>query len=157
MQTKLEAARTATAVGENVIIANGKQPDIIDRIRTGQQVGTLFLANGTAVPARKRWIGYTVDPSARIVLDEGACRAVEKQGRSLLAIGITAVDGEFDLGEVVALVDMHGNELARGLSNYSANDTRQIAGKRTDEIASILGNVPYDEVVHRNNLAVRRG
>lgn len=157
MQTKLEAARTATAVGENVIVANGKSPDVIDRILAGETVGTLFLANGAAVPAWKRWIGYTVVPSGRLILDDGACRAVEELGRSLLAIGVTAVTGEFDRGEVVALVDANGGELARGLSNYSSTDARRIFGKRTDEIPTVLGNIPYAEMVHRDNLVVRRG
>lgn len=157
MQTKLEAARTATAVGENVIVANGRQPGVIDAILAGEPVGTLFLANGAAIPAWKRWIGYTVTPSGRLVLDEGACRAVEQKGRSLLAIGVTSVEGSFDRGEVVALVDAAGEELARGLSNYSSTDAFRIAGKRTDEIGTVLESVPYAEVVHRNNLVVRRG
>eukprot|EP00913_Durusdinium_trenchii_P008835 g8301.t1 len=155
MQSKLEAARTATAVGENVIVANGTQPNIIDRILAGERVGTLFLANGAAIPAWKRWIGYTVAPSGRLVLDDGACRAVVTLGRSLLAIGISGIEGEFDRGEVVALVDNKGSEIARGLSNYSATDARRILGKRSDEIPTILGSTPYAEVVHRNNLADR--
>lgn len=155
MRSKLEAVRTATDVGENVIITNGRVPDVIDQILAGQQVGTLFLADGAAIPARKRWIGFTVTPSGRLILDDGACRAVEQQGRSLLAIGIAKVVGDFDRGEVVALTDTAGHEIGRGLSNYSATESRAIAGKRTDEIGSVLGSIPYGVVVHRDNLVLR--
>jgi glutamate 5-kinase len=154
MRSKLEAVRTATAVGENVIIANGTRSTVIEDILTGCEVGTLFLAQGASVPAWKRWIGYTVQPRGRYILDDGACRAIAESGRSLLAIGITAIEGDFSEGELVALVDPHGNEFARGLTNYHSRDVRKIAGKKTDEIARILGDMPYEEVIHRNNLAV---
>ncbi|GAB4162359.1 MAG: glutamate 5-kinase [Planctomycetaceae bacterium] len=157
MKSKLEAIRTATAVGENVIIANGRQPDVIDQILAGREVGTLFLADGASLPAWKRWIGYTMPPAGRLVLDDGACKAVVERGRSLLAIGIAEVEGDFEKGEVVTITNTAGRELARGLTNYSATDTRLIARKRSDEIASVLGNVPYAEVIHRNNLVVRTG
>ncbi|MCH8828290.1 MAG: glutamate 5-kinase [Planctomycetes bacterium] len=154
MQSKLEAVQTATAVGENVIIANGKSSTVIDDILAGKPVGTLFLAKGAAVGAWKRWIGYTVPPRGKVTLDAGARRAVERNGGSLLAIGITGVAGSFSPGEVVALVDESGCEFARGLSNYSAEDVQRIAGKRTDAIAAVLGTLPYSEVVHRDNLVV---
>jgi glutamate 5-kinase len=154
MQSKLEAVRTATSVGENVIIANGTHPGIIDDILAAKEVGTLFLAKGKDLPAWKRWIGFTVRPKGRFVLDEGARQAIEKQGKSLLAIGITAVEGDFAKGEVVSLVDRSGDEFARGLSNYNANDARSIAGKRSDEIVQALGSLPYAEVINRDNLVV---
>jgi glutamate 5-kinase len=154
MSSKLDAVRTATAVGENVVIANGTRPDVLDRILAGDEVGTLFLARQQSVPAWKRWIGFTVRPRGRIVLDDGARAAVETQGRSLLAIGIRRVEGEFGRGEVVSLVDPQGHEFARGLSNYDSRDARLVAGKRSEEIARLLGAVPYDEVIHRDNLVV---
>ena len=154
MQSKLEAVRTATSVGESVIIANGTRPGILDDILAGKEVGTLFLAKGKDLPAWKRWIGFTVRPKGRFVLDEGARQAIEKQGKSLLAIGITAVEGDFAKGEVVSLVDRSGDEFARGLSNYNANDARSIAGKRSDEIVQALGSLPYAEVINRDNLVV---
>ncbi len=154
MQSKLEAARSATAVGENVIIANGRNPRVLDQILAGDEVGTLFLARGESLPAWKRWIGYSLPPRGRYVLDDGARKAIEQRGRSLLAIGITAVDGEFTKGEVVSLVDKQGVEFARGLTNYGAHDARRIAGKRTEQIPEILGTVPYDEVIHCDNLVV---
>jgi len=154
MQSKLEAVRTATSVGESVIIANGTRPNVIDEIMAGKEVGTLFLAKGKDLPAWKRWIGFTVRPKGRFVLDDGARQAIEKQGKSLLAIGITAVEGDFAKGEVVSLVDRGGDEFARGLSNYNANDARSIAGKRSEEIIQALGSMPYAEVINRDNLVV---
>ena len=154
MKTKLEAVRTATAVGVNVIIANGKQPNVLDEILSGADTGTLFLAEGDGLSAWKRWIGYTLPPKGRLVLDAGARRAVEQQGKSLLAIGIVRVEGDFAKGEVVSLVDLQGDEFARGLTNYGANAALSIVGKRKDEIARELGSVPYDEVIHRDNLVV---
>ena len=154
MKTKLEAVRTATAVGVNVIIANGKRPNVLGDILDGSDIGTLFLAEGDGVSAWKRWIGYTMPPKGRLVLDAGARRAVEQQGKSLLAIGIVRVEGDFVKGEVVSLVDQRGEEFARGLTNYDTIAAQAIAGKRTDEITRELGSVPYDEVIHRDNLVV---
>ncbi|MGE3314074.1 MAG: glutamate 5-kinase [Planctomycetaceae bacterium] len=155
MQSKLEAVRMATAVGENVIIANGTRPGVLDEILAGEEVGTLFLARGASLPAWKRWIGYTVRPKGKFQLDDGARKAIEKSGRSLLAIGIIAVEGEFEKGEVVSLVDKEGEEFARGLTNFAARDARLIAGKRADGIVAVLGSLPYEEVIHRDNLVVR--
>ncbi len=155
MRTKLEAVQTATAVGTNVMIANGKRPQILDEIFAGEDVGTLFLAEQEAVPAWKRWIGYTLPPKGKLVLDEGARRAVEQQGKSLLAIGVAAVEGDFEKGEVVSLVDLRGEEFARGLTNYDARTASLVAGKRAEEITALLGAMRYDEVIHRDNLVVR--
>jgi glutamate 5-kinase len=156
MASKLQAVKAATAVGENVIIANGQTPHVLDEIMSGREVGTLFLAKGAALPAWKRWIGYTVRPKGRFILDEGARSALCDSGRSLLAIGITGVEGEFEKGEVVSLVDAKGVEFARGLTNYTSRDARTIAGKRSSDIVSALGGLPYAEVVHRDNLVVTK-
>jgi len=154
MGSKLEAIRTVTAVGENAIIANGTRPNIVDEILAGNEVGTLFLAQGTTLPAWKRWIGYTIAPQGHYVLDDGARQAVVGNGRSLLAIGITRVEGEFEQGDIVALADAAGHEFARGLTNYSSADARTVAGKRTDAMIEVLGSLPYGEVIHRDNLVV---
>ena len=155
MKTKLEAVHTATAVGVNVIIANGKRPDVLNEIMNGDDVGTLFLGEGDGLSAWKHWIGYTMPPKGRFVLDHGARRAVEQQGKSLLAAGIARVEGEFIKGEVVSLIDVQtGEEFARGLSNYDSTAARSIAGQRKDEIARTLGSTLYDEVIHRDNLVV---
>jgi len=155
MHTKLDAVRTATAVGTDVIIANGKRPNVLADILAGEDVGTLFIAEQDAMPAWKRWIGFTLPPKGKLVLDDGARQAIAEKGRSLLAIGIRAVEGNFAKGEVVSLVDLRGEEFARGLTNYDASATRLVAGKRTEDIAKVLGAVPYDEVIHRDNLVVR--
>jgi glutamate 5-kinase len=156
MTSKLQAVKAATAVGENVIIANGRRPGVLDDILAAREVGTLFLAKGASIPAWKRWIGYTVQPKGRLLLDDGARKALCESGRSLLAIGITGVEGEFEKGEVVSLVDSRGIEFARGLTNYPSRDAALIAGKRTGDIIRALGSMPYAEVVHRDNLVVRQ-
>jgi glutamate 5-kinase len=156
MQSKLQAIRTATAVGESVILANGTLSGILDQILAGDEVGTLFLAKGQSLPAWKRWIGYTRRPEGQFVLDDGASRAVCHNGRSLLAIGITAIQGKFEKGAVVSLMDAQGHELGRGLSNFSAADAVRIAGRPSGEIAAILGDLAYEEVIHRDNLVVTR-
>lgn len=155
MKTKLDAVRTATAVGTDVFIAHGQRPNVLADIFRGEDVGTLFLAEQDALPAWKRWIGYTLPPKGRLVLDDGACRAIVDQGRSLLMIGVRTVEGQFAKGEVVSLVDQTGQEVARGLTNYDSTAARSIIGKRADEIARELGSVPYDEIIHRDNLVVR--
>jgi glutamate 5-kinase len=154
MRSKLRAARLATAAGESVIMANGATPGVLDRIFAAETVGTLFLPHGGTVSARKRWLGFTAQPRGRMVLDAGARRAVEHQGRSLLPIGVLQVTGTFGKGDVVALVDPDGVEFARGLSNYSAEDAGRIGGLRTDQIGEVLGAIPYEEMIHRDNLVV---
>jgi glutamate 5-kinase len=154
MASKLEAARLATTGGENVIIASGRTPDILPRIVAGESVGTLFLAQGQTVTARKRWIGLTVKPRGRLMLDAGARTAIERKGRSLLAAGVVDVEGTFNKGDVVALRGPDGAEFARGLTNYSAEDVARIKGLKTGQIADLLGYCPYDELIHRDNMVV---
>jgi glutamate 5-kinase len=154
MRSKLRAARLATAAGESVILANGGRPGVLDEIMAAAPVGTLFLPHGSSVPAWKRWLGYTAQPKGRVVVDAGARDAVERQNRSLLPIGVVRVTGSFGKGDVVALCDAEGAEFARGLTNYSAADAERIRGLRSDQIAEVLGTVPYEEVVHRDNLVV---
>lgn len=154
MLSKLKAARLATAAGESVIIANGSRPGILDAICAAEPVGTLFLPHGVTMPAWKRWLGYTARPRGTLRVDDGAARAVRTQGRSLLPIGITRVSGSFGKGDVVALCDPTGHEFARGLTNYPSTDIAKIMGLRTEQIAAVLGMVPYEEVVHRDNLVV---
>jgi glutamate 5-kinase len=154
MASKLEAARLAVAAGESVIIANGRRPNVLVDILAGESVGTLILAQGPPVTSRKRWIGLTAQPCGRLVLDNGAQQAVEKQGRSLLAIGVRRVEGIFQKGDVVGLCGEDGREFARGLINYGSEEMRRIAGHPTERIVEMLGHQPYDEVVHRDNLAI---
>ena len=154
MHSKLRAARLATTAGESVIIANGATPGILDTIFAADPVGTLFLPHGTSLPAWKRWLGFTARPKGRLSLDGGAVIAVRDKGRSLLPIGVIDVHGEFSKGDVVSLYDAAGVEFARGLTNYSSADARRVLGLRTEQIAEMFGTLPYEEIVHRDNLVV---
>jgi glutamate 5-kinase len=156
MASKLEAARMVTTAGENVIIASGRQLDVLSQVVAGQAVGTLFLAQGKAITPFKRWLGFSAQVRGRIQLDAGARKAIVEQGRSLLAAGIVSTQGEFQKGDVVALCDNEGNVLARGLSNYSSADVARIKGLKSEKISQVLGHRPYEEVVHRDNLALVR-
>ncbi|MCH8839838.1 MAG: glutamate 5-kinase [Planctomycetes bacterium] len=154
MTSKLQAARIATSAGENVVIANGRDDDVLDKILSGDDVGTLILAEGRSIDSRRRWIGWSAHAHGKLMLDAGARSAIESSGRSLLAVGVTAVEGRFSKGDVVAICDASGQEFARGLINYSADEMKSIAGESTERIAQLLGHCPYQEVVHRNNLIV---
>lgn len=154
MASKLEAARLCTGAGENVIIASGRDPDVLPKILAGEVVGTLFLAQGQLLAARKRWIGFSVKPRGVLRLDKGAQEAIQRKGCSLLAAGVVALDGDFAKGDVVALRGPDGTEIARGLTNYGHEDLLQIKGLRTSQIAKVLGECPYEEVIHRDNMVV---
>jgi glutamate 5-kinase len=154
MSSKLKAIMSATSMGETVILASGRHESVLDEIAAGRTVGTVFLATGETVPAWKRWIGFTAAPAGVLTLDDGAVRAVKESGKSLLAVGITTVTGEFESGAVVGLSTSAGSEFARGLANYSSEELTQIAGKRREQIAPTLGHAPFAEVIHRDNLAL---
>jgi glutamate 5-kinase len=154
MRSKLRAARLATAAGEAVVMANGSHDGILDRIFAAEPVGTLFLPHGEDIPAWKRWVGFTARPKGLMRIDAGAKRALVERGKSLLLVGVTAVEGQFGKGDVVSICDADGVEVARGLTNYSAEDAARLRGKARDEIANLLGSVPYPELVHRDNLVV---
>src|SRR5207248_6052591 len=142
MRSKLRAARLATAAGEAVIMANGSLDGILDRVFSGEPVGTLFLPHGADVPSWKRWVGYTARPKGTLRIDDGARRAVVELGKSLLPVGVTAVEGEFGKGDVVAVYDTAGVEIARGLSNYSSAEAERIRGLQTNQAAGRLGALP---------------
>ena len=154
MTSKLEAAQLVTRAGENVIIASGHKVGVLDRILAGELEGTLFLAQGKTISPWKRWIGLAVQPRGQLELDAGACRAIAQEGCSLLAIGIISARGDFSKGEVVSLIDEHGTEFSRGLTNYARRDIDRIQGKRSEQIPQILGHLPYEEVIHRDNMVV---
>lgn len=154
MASKLQAAQIAVAAGENVVIANGRRENVLLDVLAAKDVGTLIVAEGPAVAARKRWIGWSAHPRGKLRLDDGAKQAVIDRRRSLLAVGVAGVEGEFAKGDVVALCDAANVEFARGLSNYSAAEVAKIAGEPTERIAELLGHCPYGSVVHRDNLIV---
>jgi len=154
MASKLEAARIVTTAGENVIIASGRKTDVLTRIMAGENVGTLFLAQGKAISPYKRWLSFSAQVRGRIQLDDGARKAIVEKGRSLLAAGIVGTQGDFQKGDVVALCDAEGAVIARGLTNYSSADIERIKGIKSEQISQVLGRRPYEEVIHRDNLAI---
>jgi glutamate 5-kinase len=154
MASKLEAARIVTTAGENVIIASGRRMDVLTQLAAGEPLGTWFQAQGKGISPYKRWLGFTAQARGRIQLDSGARRAIVEQGRSLLAAGITGTQGDFKKGDVVALCDAEGIVVARGLSNYSSGEVERVKGLKSEKIAQVLGHRPYEEVIHRDNLAI---
>ena len=154
MASKIAAARMVTEAGGSCIVASGRDDDVLERICRGDPVGTLFTGRAETMPAWKRWLGWSADARGMVLVDAGAHDAVVTRGRSLLAAGIRGLEGDFATGDVVALAAADGRVFARGLVNYSAGELRRIAGLRTEQIAEVLGSIPYEEVVHRDNLAV---
>ena len=154
MATKLRAARTAARSGATTIIASGHRPDVLSELAGGAAFGTLLVADRQRMDARKQWIAGHLQTKGVLVLDTGAARVVRHQGRSLLPIGVVELSGSFNRGDVVACVDAAGSEVARGLVNYSAEETRRIMGRPSDQIAALLGYVGEPELVHRDNLVL---
>ncbi len=157
MKSKLRAARMATAAGGAVLMANGSLDGILDRIFRGEAVGTLFLPQGDSMPAWKRWLGYTARPQGQFTIDDGAKRAILEQGKSLLPVGVRVVAGEFGKGSVIAICDAAGAEIGRGLSNYTSIEAALVAGLKTEQIVERLGKLPYEEMIHRDNLVITVG
>ncbi|QDT07735.1 Glutamate 5-kinase [Rubripirellula lacrimiformis] len=160
MASKLKAAKLATRHGHPTIIAPGRDDHVLDKIFAGESVGTLFLARKHTIRGRRRWIGAAATVAGSLQLDAGAADALATRGSSLLAVGVTAVNGSFGRGSIVAMLDPWGNEVARGLCNYRSSEVEKILGQPSDRISELLGHCPYDNVVHRDNLvlteAVRR-
>ena len=154
MLSKIKAAKKLTAAGIPMVIAGGGEPQIVRRILRGEPVGTYFLPKGDRLAARKRWIAFAAPPQGRLHVDHGACRAVTEGGKSLLPSGLLGVEGEFDAGEVVGLLDPAGKEFARGVTNYAAQDLQKICGAKTTVLTQVLGHKSFDEVIHRDNLVV---
>lgn len=154
MHTKLRAARLAARSGAATVIAYGRQRDVLQRLRAGEEVGTLLASAQQPEAARKRWIAGQLQARGHLVLDAGAVRVLRESGRSLLAVGVKDVLGDFARGEMVVCVDERGHEFARGLVNYSAAEARRIKGCPSSEIEKILGYVDDEELVHRDNLVL---
>lgn len=154
MTTKISAARIATAAGVRTVITEGKQPNNIERILQGESIGTQFEPQPQPTSARKGWIAYGLVPEGKLYLDAGAVIAISSGGKSLLAAGITAVEGEFEQNEAVQLCNHNGKEIARGLVNYNSSELTKIRGRRSSEIPEILGYEGVETVVHRDNLVL---
>jgi len=154
MLTKVLAAKRAARSGAHTAIAYGREADVLSRLFAGEAIGTLLEAATAPVAARKQWLADHLKPAGRIVLDAGAVKALVADGKSLLAIGATAVEGHFERGEVVSVMSHEGREIARGLVNYGAAETARILRKSSAEIESTLGYIAEPELIHRDNLVV---
>lgn len=154
MLTKVSAARLAARAGAVTIIAPGKVENILLEIASGKQHGTLLYPDNEPLVARKQWIANQLYTNGQLVLDEGACNVICKGGKSLLSIGVQKVNGSFERGEVVSCVNSKGDEIARGLVNYSAKETERLKGIASSEIETTLGYVEEPELIHRDNLVV---
>ncbi|MFW6081122.1 MAG: glutamate 5-kinase, partial [Desulfosalsimonas sp.] len=154
MLSKIRAARKVTVAGIPMVIANGLEDEIVLKLFKGQNLGTFFLPAKQKLPNRKRWIGFTLKPRGAVIVDEGAARAILEKGKSLLPGGITEVEGDFGVGAPVHILDVTGRRVAAGLVNYCAADIRKLMGCRSGQIEEKLGEKPYDEIIHRNNMTV---
>jgi glutamate 5-kinase len=154
MLTKVMAARRAARSGAHTVIASGAEADVLVRLARGERIGTLLTAKTVPLAARKQWLADYLSVSGRVHLDAGAVKALTRDGKSLLPIGVTQVAGEFERGAVVACLDPAGREIARGLANYSAAEARKIMRRPSGEIEAILGYVDEPELIHRDNLVL---
>ena len=156
MVSKLRAARLAARSGALAVIADGREPQGVRHITDGAITGTLFTTEKQPQPARKQWLASLLYPKGQLVLDAGAVKGVSQAGRSLLPVGVTAVTGDFLRGDLVRCVDSDGEEIARGLSNYSAADAKRLLGRASTDIETILGFGGEEELIHRDNLITTR-
>jgi glutamate 5-kinase len=154
MLTKVLAAKRAARSGASTIIADGREERVLTRLAAGEALGTQLVAETMTLAARKQWLADHVRTAGRLTLDAGAARALTRDGKSLLPIGVVACDGNFERGEIVGCIDPDGREIARGLINYSASETQRILKRPSSEIAAILGYVDEPELIHRNNLVL---
>ena len=154
MATKVSAAKLAARSGTSTLIAAGNEQNVITRIFSGESLGTLLYAEQTPVAARKQWLAGHLQIKGQLILDVGAVNKLCESGSSLLAVGVKHVKGDFSRGEIVSCITEDGNEIARGLVNYSADDIEQIKGKVSNEIESILGYIDNAELIHRDNLVL---
>jgi glutamate 5-kinase len=154
MMAKVAAAKLATASGVTVVIADGREPDVILKVAGGQAMGTRFLPLASRLESRKRWMLSGLSTKGKLVVDVGAAAALKEQKRSLLAAGIKEVEGDFQRGDIVNIYDPEGRRLACGIANYGSADIALIKGAHSEKIATLLGYDYGAEVVHRNNLVV---
>jgi glutamate 5-kinase len=157
MATKVRAAARVAELGIRCVITSGRVPGCLRQVLAGEAVGTLFHPSASRKKARRAWIAHALRPQGRLVVDDGAKSAVVARKKSLLPSGIRQVEGHFDEGDPVDLVDAHGHVIARGLSSYSAEALRKLAGKSSGEIEAVLGYRTLDEAVHRDDLVLLGG
>ena len=152
MKTKLEAAKLVTRFGGKVLIANGKIPYVINKIFNAEELGTMFIPSDENLSGKKRWIGYATNIRGKLIVNDGAKKAILEKCTSLLPIGIVEVINEFNQGEVISICDENGEEFARGMANYNSQECAKIAGAHSDNILEILGYKNYDTVISRDNI-----
>ena len=154
MATKLEAARLVTRFGGKVLIANGKIPYVIKKIFSGEDLGTMFLPQGEFLSDKKRWIGYATNIIGKIVVNNGAKKALIEKRKSLLPIGVLKVINKFDKGDVISILDENEKEFARGIVNYNSSACKKVIGCHPDNILEILGFKNYDAIITRDNITI---
>jgi len=154
MLSKVLAAKRAARSGASTIIADGREENVLTRLAAGEDIGTSLLAPDISLGARKQWLADHVQLAGRLTLDAGAARALARDGKSLLPVGVVHVEGNFERGEIVGCFDPDGREIARGLVNYSAQEAARILRKPSSEIEAILGYIDEPELIHRNNLVL---
>jgi len=154
MLTKILAARRAARSGAHTVICSGREERVLLRLAAGEAIGSQLVARQAPLAARRQWLADHLQLRGGVVLDAGAVRALQEEGKSLLPVGVKGVTGEFERGEVVAVVDPDGREIARGLTNYSAGEARRIAGKASSAIEAELGYMDEPELIHRDNLVL---
>ena len=153
MKTKLQAAKVVTHSGVSVIIVNGKSPQVINRLFSGEKMGTVFYPV-EQLSQKRRWIAYATNITGQLIVNEGAKKAIKEKNKSLLAIGVMNINGCFDRGDVISILDEDNNEFARGIANYSSDDCRKIIGEHSDNIYQILGYKNYDAIITKDNIAL---
>ena len=155
MITKILAAKRAASSGANTVIAWGREPDVLLRLAAGEAIGTALKASTAKLAARKQWMVDHLQLRGKVIVDAGAAIKLREEGKSLLPIGVQEVSGEFHRGDVIAVVDLGGKELARGLTNYGSAEARLIARKPSFDIERVLGYAAEPELIHRDNLVLR--
>jgi len=154
MLTKLSAARMTMANGIPMVIAKSDEPNVIRRTANGENIGTLFLPHRETSGLRRQWIAVGSTTTGSVTIDGGAEDALLHKGKSLLSSGVVKVDGFFKVGDVISVKNSYGVEIARGITNYAHEDAAKILGKRSSEIEKILGSIDYEELIHRNHMAI---
>jgi len=157
MLTKILAAKRAAGSGAATVIAWGREPDALIRLVAGESIGTLLVARTQKTQARKQWIADHLQMRGSVIVDDGAVKKLRDEGKSLLPIGMSQVDGDFSRGDVIAVRDVSGAEVARGLANYSSAEARLICRKPSADIERLLGYAAEPEMLHRDNLVITRG
>ncbi|MEB0134471.1 glutamate 5-kinase [Actimicrobium sp. CCC2.4] len=154
MLTKILAARRAATSGAHTVIASGREDNVLVRLAAGESIGTQLQAQTAQLTARKQWMADHLQTAGKVVLDDGAVKKLTTEGKSLLSIGVVAVNGEFGRGEVITCVDQSGKAIARGMTNYTSAEARRIMRRPSSEILSILGFVEQPELIHRDNMVL---